>query len=156
MVVPDTSGNSSFFYTTDESFGRDEYLKKSTLASSQQYGVGGSLLPGAKRSQSIDSSVNSRTNSTEKDTQRRHHPSSFSSAIGMKSQQPPQQPTRTFSADRHSHIPPRPPLPVVAASAALAAVARGTKANEIQEQETKNTLHLHEPLLSSQEDVKVK
>lgn len=62
MVVP-TSENSSFFYTTDESFGRDEYLKRSALASSQlQNGVN---VPGTIRSHSIDS-LNTRSQSQEK------------------------------------------------------------------------------------------
>lgn len=36
MVVPTISGNSSSFFYTDDSFGRDEFLKKSLLINPQQ------------------------------------------------------------------------------------------------------------------------
>jgi hypothetical protein len=166
MVVPETSGNSSFFYTTDESFGRDEYLKKSALASSQQYDFNGitsasalasGVGTGGRRSQSTDSSRNSRTISNERERQRRRHPSSSSfSSRGEGLQQQQQQtqqpqPRQSHSTDltHTSTIAPLSPLSSSFAAPAAVPVSIGKVSKETKEEETRSALHqnLQEPLL---------
>jgi hypothetical protein len=110
MVVP-VSAESSFFYTTDDSFGRDEYLKRSALASVNLFDPrtsAHSRSSGPMRSQSIDSSFNSRALSRDQQNQRRSQSQRMN---------PPLEAIRTLSADSSaSPAPPSslpPPLEIV-------------------------------------------
>jgi hypothetical protein len=90
MVVP-ISAESSFFYPTDDSFGRDEYLRRSALASSNLFDPQSSNHSSAQmRSQSVDfSSFNSRTLSRDQQKQRRIQSQRMTT----------NEPMRTLSAD---------------------------------------------------------